>query len=97
LFLAFILCGEVFSQNNRAYSDAVRKCGRYKQNRDQINALNQRIADHEAAIRSLGRYAREAAYGSRAWTLAMESGPDIAAHREAIERDREAPLRVDLT
>jgi hypothetical protein len=90
LFLALILCGEAFSQSSRAYNDAVRMYGRYKQNQDQINALRQRIADNEAAIRSIRRDTREAAYGSGAWTLAMEAGPDIAVHHEAIDRDREA-------
>jgi hypothetical protein len=89
LFLAFIFCGEAFSQNNKAYNDAVSLYGKYKQNQDQINALRQRIAANQGAIRSIGQDTREVAYGSGAWTLAMQSGAQIAEHQEAIARDRE--------
>ena len=88
--LAFLLCDQAFSQSNKLYNDAVRMHARYKQNQDQINALRQSIAGHQAAIRSINRDMRSVAYGYGSVAVLDEFAPQIAAHNEAIARDRQS-------
>ena len=89
LFLTIIFCGQASSQHSEAYNNAVRMHGQYKHNQEQINALNKSIADHQGAIRSLNRDMESVSYGYGSPLVTMEFGPQIAAHREAIARDRE--------
>lgn len=75
------------AQPSPLYHDASRMYQQYKQNQAQIDALNRSIATHRAIIAGMNRDISSTAAGFGSYNAATPYTADLAAHREAIERE----------
>jgi hypothetical protein len=88
LFVAFILCGQAYPQGNETYNNAVNLHERYKRNHAEIEALDNSIADHQAAIRAIQRDYAAVSHSTGSIGLVRDFDAELAPHRDAIARDR---------